>query len=263
MGKESLISITDESGDKKYFTQSPNIVFDDNSSAIDQALYMQIKKFAGESGKCFATEETLCKKLKIGRRTFWKSRDYLLKKGWIKFEGMKGGKTRPIKSYSMVDIWKENILYYEKISAEKHISFRGEISVENEKDKCSLAHKISVQKHIEEEPLLIRTIKEETATTSVADTEIQTLIELFKNVNPSYKQFFSNKTERACLTRMLEEHGRERVTELIEVLPKTNNMAFAPVITSPFRLERKLGDLLAFIGKEKLKLNVPLVAKIR
>lgn len=89
------------------------------------------------------------------------------------------------------------------------------------------------------------------ATTSVAN--INPLIELFKDINPSYKQFYSNKTERACLTRMLKEHGLEKLTELIEVLPKTNTMDFAPVITSPYKLEKKLGDLMAFINKEKVK----------
>lgn len=85
--------------------------------------------------------------------------------------------------------------------------------------------------------------------------EINELINLFKIINPSYKLFFKNKTERAVLLRLLEEHGKEKVVELIEVLPKTNSMEYAPVITSPFQLEKKLGQLLAFIQKNKIKKN--------
>lgn len=95
---------------------------------------------------------------------------------------------------------------------------------------------------------------------AITDSEnkkvINNLIELFKNVNPSYKTFFANKTERACLERLLKEHGREKLIEIIEVLPKTNLMEFAPVITSPFKLEKKLGDLIAFVEKKNSKTSI-------
>ena len=83
--------------------------------------------------------------------------------------------------------------------------------------------------------------------------EINELIDSFKSVNPSYKTFFKNKTERSCLERMLKEHGREKLVELISILPQTNSMDFAPIITTPFQLEKKLGSLLAFINKNKIK----------
>lgn len=103
--------------------------------------------------------------------------------------------------------------------------------------------------------------KEDTATPSVAVPEINSLIDLFKNVNPSYKRFFSNKTERSALTRLLEENGRERVIDLLEVLVKSNSMEFAPQIFSPSQLEKKLGALLSFINKEKLnkKSNIVII----
>ena len=75
------------------------------------------------------------------------------------------------------------------------------------------------------------------------------------SVNPSYKTFFKNTTERDCLRRMIKEHGYEKLVSLIEVLEKTNVMEYAPVITTPFQLEKKLGQLLAFINKEKSKIN--------
>ena len=246
------IKINDESGDRKYFTQLPNIILN-HSTANDQALYMQMKRYAGEDGKCFATEETLCKKLGIGRKAYWKSRDYLLKRKWIKFEGLTQGKTRPIKTYSVVDIWKQNIMEYEKIPSERNISFNAIDNSQKEEDKSQKEHKITPKRDTEEEHS-IKKNQEEELTSKTSFAEIQTLIDLFKSVNPSYKQFFGNKTERACLTRMLQEHGREKLTELIEVLPKTNSMDFAPVITSPYKLEKKLGDLIVFIEKEKIRI---------
>jgi len=246
----SDIKIEDDSGDRKYFTQLPSIILN-HSTANDQALYWQMKRYAGEDGQCFATEETLRRKLGIGRKAYWKSRDYLLKKGWIKYDGMTKGKTRPIKTYSIVDIWKLNIMEYEKISSERDISLKGEISSESSGDKSQKRHKISSERDIEEDLILKISNKEDTS----KNNEIQSLIDLFKSVNPSYKTFFSNKTERDCLTRLLKEHGREKVVEIIEILPKTNTMEYAPVITSPYKLEKKLGDLMVFINKQKLKLK--------
>lgn len=112
----AIFEIQDKSGDKKYFSQLPNYILN-HSAGIDQALYWQMKRFAGEDGECFASEKTLMKKLGIGRDKFKKSLSYLLRKKWIKYEGMRtiqteGGKQH-VKSYSIVDIWKENIQFYE------------------------------------------------------------------------------------------------------------------------------------------------------
>ncbi|MBI1866148.1 MAG: helix-turn-helix domain-containing protein [Candidatus Staskawiczbacteria bacterium] len=169
------LNIQDESGDKDFFTMLPNFVLN-HSNAIDQALYCQMKRFAGEDGKCFATEQTLCKKLGIGRRSYWKSRDYLLKRGWISFIGMTGSKTRPVKTYKINNIWQENSDYYKKISAESNISLEKD-SCQKERDKCQMQHKISAEKHIEEEPY-----KEEPIKKSISK-EIQAKPETFGNSN--------------------------------------------------------------------------------
>ena len=104
--KERL-KIKDESGDKKYFTILPNYIAN-HSTANDQALYFQMKRYAGESGECFATQETLTEKLGIGIKAYNKSLNYLIKKGWVEFVGLTGGKTRPIKTYKINNILKLN-----------------------------------------------------------------------------------------------------------------------------------------------------------
>lgn len=113
-GKE--IYFEDKSGDKKYFTMLPNIVLN-HSTANDQALYCQLKKHAGENGVCFVSERNLMLKLGIGDKALKASFAYLLKRNWIKFEGLKdvmtSGGPQKVKSYSVVDIWSENLSNYE------------------------------------------------------------------------------------------------------------------------------------------------------
>lgn len=119
-----------------------------------------MKRYAGEDGKCFATQETLMKKLGVGRGTYLKSLKYLLSKKWVKFIGMTGGKTRPVKTYSIVDIWKLNIMEYEKIPSETAVSFTGD-TVQKEKDTVQNSSKIPSETAIEEEHILKKNYKEE------------------------------------------------------------------------------------------------------
>lgn len=76
------------------------------------------------------------------------------------------------------------------------------------------------------------------------------LIELFKNINPSYERLFSNKTQRSALERMIKKYGSEKMEKIINSLEITNSKKYAPTITTPLQLENKLGDLIAYIKKE-------------
>jgi hypothetical protein len=96
------------------------------------------------------------------------------------------------------------------------------------------------------------------ATHGVAGKELNNLIELFKDVNPSYKRLFSNKTQRLALERLLVEYGEAKLSGLIGVLVKTNKMEYAPNITTPYELEMKLGKLKSFIDKQRNKQSMVL-----
>lgn len=108
--------VEDDSGDRKYFTMLPNCVLN-HSTAVDQALYCQIKRFAGENGECYASAKTLMEKLGVSRNTLKKSFRYLLDRGWIKYTGEKdvgtSGGLQKVKAYKIVDIWKLNSEHYQ------------------------------------------------------------------------------------------------------------------------------------------------------
>lgn len=84
--------------------------------------------------------------------------------------------------------------------------------------------------------------------------EIVEVIDAFKEINPSYRQFFGNKTQRGAAERLLKEFGSlEKTKEKIGWLKQTNQMPYAPVITTPKQFEDKRGALIAFINKERNK----------
>jgi hypothetical protein len=143
---------------RKYFTQIPNLIADCSFANV-QALYLQIKRHAGEDGVCFATEKTLMKKLHIGKKAFDIAKKYLLSENFIVFAGKKLGKTRPINTYKVVDIWGKNFNFYEKISAQSNISIKDKF--QRDRYKFPKQYKITLKGNVEEEPFLIKTRKEE------------------------------------------------------------------------------------------------------
>ncbi len=87
-------------------------------------------------------------------------------------------------------------------------------------------------------------------TSEQSSREIPLLIDLFKSVNPAYKKFFANKTQRGACERMLKENGFEKLKKVIDFLVISNKKKFAPTITTPLQLEDKFGQLKAFWEKE-------------
>ena len=109
---EQAYTIRDESGDRKYFTQIPNIIVN-HSTAYEQSLYLTMKRLAGEHGSCFASLNWLSKKMGVDKKTVSKTITKILKRKWIKeIEKVKvrGGKVR---QFVIVDLWKLNIREYE------------------------------------------------------------------------------------------------------------------------------------------------------
>jgi len=100
-----------------------------------------------------------------------------------------------------------------------------------------------------------------TATPSVAGKEINDLIELFKPINPTYQRLFGNTTQRASLERLVKQFGREKIENMIKYLPKIFGKPYAPRITTPYLLEQKLADLIAYTKQEQSK--GPKVFKLR
>ncbi len=94
-------------------------------------------------------------------------------------------------------------------------------------------------------------------TSEPSSREIPLVIDLFKNVNPSYNKWFGNKTQRSACERMVKIHTFEKLKKIIEFLPVSNKKKFAPVVTTPLQLEDKFGALIAFWNKEKD--NAPLL----
>jgi hypothetical protein len=112
----SKISISDESGDKKYFTIIPNYILN-HSTLWDREVYIQMKRITGEDGTCWTSQRTLAKQCGISINRLKKSINYLLEHKWIKQVGKKEvitkGGVQEVNEYAIADLWKMNVNYYE------------------------------------------------------------------------------------------------------------------------------------------------------
>ncbi len=136
--KEQKLKFIDESNDREYFTMVPNYILN-HSSPFDQALYLHMKRIAGENGSCWASKKELAKRCKMSIGQVVKSLKYLLDNGWVKFDGLRPGNTKPSHAYTIVDIWKLNVDFYSKKD-----SSPGEESKKKVHEKGKIVHQVNL-----------------------------------------------------------------------------------------------------------------------
>ncbi len=258
----SKIKIQDNSGDKNYFTIIPNYILN-HSTIWDREVYIQMKRIAGEEGICWTSQKKLSKQCGISVNRLKKSIKYLLEHKWIKKIGTKQvetqGGTQEINEYKIIDLWRLNSDFYQTKQSSKGVSpddiptSKG-VSPDDtptpQRGITDEAKGVSPEGYKEEHKNNIPLKKE--ATQALRD-KINTILGLFKVVNPSYERLFMNKTQRAAVERLVGKFGEEKIIATIQSLPAIINKPFAPKIITPLELERDLGKLIIFYNQEKSK----------
>lgn len=89
--------------------------------------------------------------------------------------------------------------------------------------------------------------------------QIVFLIDAFKEINPVYRKWFANTTQRSAAKRIIESHTLEKTLAVIKILPVTNQKKFLPSIMTPLQLEDKWSQLemgLKRMKQEKLETKI-------
>jgi len=146
-------------------------------------------------------------------------------------------------------LWKKETIRKEIINNQRVASPEGGLDhrVENPDTNALSANSLNAlnvnkkdatQKALRENPLL-------------EETHINEIIELFSGVNPTYERLFANKTEREAVRRLVKKFGEDWLTRLLESLPSIISQPYAPRITTPYQLEKKMGELKSFITQQR------------
>ena len=94
-------------------------------------------------------------------------------------------------------------------------------------------------------------IQKTTTKDTAQSADVPVVINLFKEVNPSYQRLFGSPPQRDAAERLIKTHGIDKLTSMINYLPKSNGTKYAPTITTPVQFEQKLGELIAWSQKQK------------
>ncbi len=86
---------------------------------------------------------------------------------------------------------------------------------------------------------------------AVSSKDIGVLIDLFKPINPDYRKLFAIPAERKAITRLAEKYGVAKMEIMLRKLPDIVFQKYAPVITTPYQLEKKFAELVMFAKREK------------
>jgi len=228
--------------------------------AVGTAIYVSLCRHAdNETQKCFPAQETIAEELGIVARTVRKYLGIFEQYKIISIEREKDSRTKKWLNnvYTLLDkdCWLRPgaTVAYGKTTGNK------QQKPEATGDKSQRQQLPNKETHINKTHIKETHIKEATL---VLRDNLNPLIELFKQVNPSYQKLFANKTQRAALDRLVKQHGFYKIKWAIEVLPKTNRTKYAPTICTPLQLEEKLGNLIAFVQKERSEIAAKKIIKI-
>jgi Helix-turn-helix domain len=256
--KKEKLNIQDASGDRKYFTIIPNYILN-HSTIYDREVYIQMKRITGEDGVCWTSVNTLAKQCGISENRLRKSIKYLLEHNWIvlsgkKLVGTKGGK-QEVNEYKVADLWKLNIEYYEAKGGAPEVVPLAKGGAPNEQRGCTDEAKGGAPGEPKEEPFNKNPLSK-IATQGVAEKDIREIIFTFRGNNPSYELLFKNTTQRAATSRLIEKYGIEKILGVTKFAVSISGQPYAPVVTTPYDLEKNLGKVIAFYKKgqeEKIK----------
>ena len=199
--------------------------YDTNLSSSAKLLYAEITALSNKKGYCWATNSYFAELYKVDVRTISEWVSLLNNAGYVKVE---------IRSENKRKIYLPLLKKFKGVGRKAE----GGDSVKPEDNTTSINIKDNIILHSEQ---------------SSHGKVINSLISLFKPVNIAYKQLFMNKTQRKALERLLVEMGEAKLTNVLQLLPQTNVMRFAPKITTPCELERLIGRLQAFLEEYKHK----------
>lgn len=145
-------------------------------------------------------------------------------------------------------VWSERVLKNKKnreLMSEKRAEAGKKGGLSKAKNKQSVAiAKQNVTKERKGKEIKGNNITKQTAV-AVAD-DLNSLIGMFREVNPSYEKLYRNTTQRKALQDMLKTHGRDKVEWSINYAKQVYGKQYAPQITTPVQLEQKLGSLIAY-----------------
>lgn len=191
-----------------------------------------------KDGKCIASNETIAKIAKVSPRAVIGALERLEKEAYITRQYFGEQNSRRASIHCTISFRRDEQTFT--------LPKKGEQTCKRARTNVHPQGRTNVH-HISN----INTSKrEEENTAPQSGADVNKLIELFKEVNPSYERLFSNTSQRKALERLVKKHGIEKIERSIKFAVSVSGVEYAPTVTTPVQLESKLGDLVAYYKKK-------------
>lgn len=217
-------------------------------------VYFVLCRHADKNQECFPSYDTIAEKLGVSDATVKRSIKTL--KEWniicIAKRKRKDGKFLH-NSYTLLDksVWQNKPEVTDDPRSPE---------VTGAQIQRSLVHKtIGHPRPIKDTHIKDTHIKDSAEASSAGS--IVRVIDSFVEVNPSYKKWYGNKTQRSAVLRLIKEYGEEKLIKVVEILKTTNTKKYFPTITTPLELEDRWAKLESAFKrlkeeKEVSKINI-------
>lgn len=207
---------------------------------IGSGIYLSLCRHVDQNQKCFPSEKLLAKELAVGERTIRKYLKELENWNLISIE-----KTRSPQGKFLHNLY----WLIDKSEWRKKPSANCAVGTEIHKPEAN--NNISQGNVVPDKDTNSKNTHNKKAIETIAGKEINYLISLFEEVNPSIRKYYPNITQRKSIERMLEQFGYEKLESLIKALPEINEKKYWPKSTTPSQLEDNLGKYKALSNQEK------------
>jgi hypothetical protein len=124
------VKAIDEGAGRRYYTEIPNLVLTLNLSPFELALYVHLKRTAGDDGRCWKSTPTLAKETGMSAGMITKAKEGLVKKREelagralivvTEEPNPHGGRARHV--VTLTDVWPENVARFSRPSSQDELA---------------------------------------------------------------------------------------------------------------------------------------------
>jgi len=210
---------------------------------VATGVYVSLCRHVNKQQTCFPSKKLIAEELAISERSVYTAIKKLEEWNIVKVEdqGRKKGGEFNNKIYILIDKnkWKKKPQATGADGNKQH-SPQATGAVHRRQDVPNK------ETHIE-----VNTYKD-----SELGSQVNSLIKLFSNVNPSYEKFYANKTQRATLERLIKKYTEVKVAGFIRYLPIINEDKYAHGKSiTPLQLEDNLAHIINHFKSNNKKIT--------
>ena len=226
------------------FTQVANgVIYDKRISLGAKTIYAYM--YSKPDGWDFASDR-IAKELNVSKPTVLKHIKELKEFGYLISKKLSNG--RILYKIIFPPIEPEESIF---TLAEKPKSKKATVKKSHSEKSLPISNKeFKVIKSISNKDSKVKTLQRSNFIRS-KDFEVKSVIRLWKDINPMYSEWYSNKTQQRAILGLIEAIGVLEVRKLVLDIPRLCSKPYYPKITTPLELKNNYAKLKQLEEQEK------------